>query len=77
MLLMRGLLAIGLLAVLLAACGDGSDGQADSVEPSGADRPTAEDAAGTLTDLNDIEELQVRFNQDRGMARVVLLLSPT
>jgi hypothetical protein len=31
----------------------------------------------TLTDLNSIDELQARFNQDKGAPRLVLLLSPT
>ncbi|MEP6742234.1 MAG: hypothetical protein ABJB61_07020 [bacterium] len=30
-----------------------------------------------LTDLNNIEELQVRFNRDKGEPRLLLLLSPT
>lgn len=30
-----------------------------------------------LTDLHNIEELKVRFNQDRGITRLMLLISPT
>ena len=30
-----------------------------------------------LTNLNNIEELRARFNQDKGTPRLVLLLSPT
>ena len=30
-----------------------------------------------LTDLNNLEELRARFNQDKGTTRLMLLLSPT
>ena len=35
------------------------------------------DSNVTLTDLNNIEELRARFNQDKGTPRLLLLLSPT
>lgn len=31
----------------------------------------------TLTNLNNVEELRVRFNRDMGHVRLLLLLSPT
>ena len=31
----------------------------------------------TITELNSVDELRVRFNADRGTPRIVLLLSPT
>ena len=31
----------------------------------------------TLTELNNIEELRARFNQDKGAPRLILLVSPT
>lgn len=30
-----------------------------------------------LAELNNVEELRTRFNQDKGATRLVLLLSPT
>jgi hypothetical protein len=30
-----------------------------------------------LTELGSVEELKSRFNHDRGMARLILLISPT
>ena len=35
------------------------------------------DSNVTLTDLNNIEDLRARFNQDKGTPRLLLLLSPT
>lgn len=37
-----------------------------------APRPKA-----TLNDLQSVEQLRARFNQDKGKTRLVLLLSPT
>jgi len=34
-------------------------------------------ATATLTDINNVEELQALFNQDKGKVRVILLMSPT
>ena len=31
----------------------------------------------TLRDLKDVEELRAQFNRDKGMPRIILLLSPT
>lgn len=31
----------------------------------------------TLTELNNIEDLRTRFNQDKGTPRLLLLVSPT
>jgi hypothetical protein len=39
----------------------------------GANRP----AGLTVTDLNDVAQLQERFNADQGMPRLVLALAPT
>jgi hypothetical protein len=40
---------------------------------SGAARP----AGLTVTDLDDVGQLQARFNADKGMPRLLLALSPT
>lgn len=52
--------------------------------PSGGTSPTvtlAPDAARpaglTITDLNSVEQLQGRFNADKGVPRLVLALAPT
>ena len=48
--------------MVLAACGGGSDDK---------------NAQSELSDLTSVSELKTRFNDDRGEARLVLLLSPT
>ena len=39
--------------------------------------PARSGGAVGLTDLQDIQQLQTRFNDDAGTTRLVLLLSPT
>lgn len=40
-------------------------------------RRANDDTGAALTDLRAVEELRARFNEDAGMARLILLLSPT
>ena len=55
-----------------------------STAPSGGTSPTVTLAPGATrpaglaaTDLQDIGQLQARFNADKGMPRLVLALAPT
>lgn len=80
---------LGLLAFLLSACGSalGSEpvarsANAEAVESSGPASATAGQAPekpspSVLTDLHSLDELKTRFNDDTGVPRLVLLLSPT
>jgi hypothetical protein len=54
-----------LFSVALTAC---SSGQHQARDRSSAAAPT---------DLGSIDQLQAKFNQDEGMPRLILLLSPT
>ena len=41
-------------------------------------RPWPHSSSGAkLTDIQSVEDLQARFNQDSGSTRLILLLSPT
>jgi hypothetical protein len=55
-----------------------------SMAPSGKPPPTATRAPGaarpaglTVTDLEEVGQLQARFNADRGAPRLLLALAPT
>jgi hypothetical protein len=55
-----------------------------SMAPSGTPPPTATRAPGaarpagrTVTDLEEVGQLQARFNADRGAPRLLLALAPT
>ena len=71
------LLVFGLVAALITW---GLPGMESSNRPPpgvtlvpGATRP----ASLAVTDLNDLGQLQARFNADRGVPRLVLALAPT
>jgi hypothetical protein len=71
------LLVFGLIAALVT-WGPPSTGPSSKAPPTvtlapGATRP----AALAVTDLQDLGQLQVRFNADQGVPRLVLALAPT
>lgn len=65
--------AAALLALTLsvAAC---SGGSSDDAGTTATQAPAQSDV---LTDLTSVEQLRTRFNADRGVPRLLLLLSPT
>jgi hypothetical protein len=60
-------LALVLIALVVAGCGGGDD------EGSG----TTTAAAPGLSDLTSVDRLKERFNGDRGVPRLIVLVAPT
>ena len=63
----RGVLGIGVMLLLGAAC--------TTASPS-----PPEESLGpvpVLNELGGVEQFKARFNEDRGVPRVILLMSPT
>lgn len=60
-----GLIVFGLIAVVLL------------VAKYVSDRVTPDVPGVVLSDIDTIEDLRSRFNQDQGAPRLILLLSPT
>ena len=69
------LLAFALAAAFLnrSTPATAPSGKAPPAAAAGANRP----AGLAVADLNDVGELQARFNADKGVPRLVLALSPT
>jgi hypothetical protein len=71
------LLAFALIAALISwgrsSTGPSSGTPATVTVAPGASRP----AGLAVTDLNDVGQLQARFNDDQGVPRLVLALAPT
>jgi ABC-type glycerol-3-phosphate transport system substrate-binding protein len=65
-------LAFLLLLVALVA---GACGGSDNDEPNRAAAPAP--AEPTLTDLTTVDQLRERFNADRGVPRLIVLVAPT
>jgi hypothetical protein len=71
------LLAFGLIATLMT-WGPASTGPSTKTPPTVTLVPGATQPAGlAVTDLNDVGQLQERFNEDQGVPRLVLALAPT
>jgi hypothetical protein len=71
------LLAFGLIAALIT-WGPPSTGPSAKTPPTMTLVPGATRPAGlAVTDLNDVGQLQARFNADQGVPRLVLALAPT
>jgi hypothetical protein len=71
------LLVFGLIAALVTwgppSVGPSGKAPATVTLAPGATRPTGL----AVTDLNDVGQLQARFNADQGVPRLVLALAPT
>jgi len=67
---------VALLAILLTGCGGGGNRTERATSP-GATAETSTPAHGSLTDLASVEQFAALFNQEEGVPRLVLLLSPT
>ena len=71
------LLVFGLIAALVT-WGPPPVGPSSKAPPTVTLGPGATQPAGlAVTDLHDIGQLQVRFNADQGVPRLVLALAPT
>jgi hypothetical protein len=71
------LLAFALVAALITS-GPPSIGPSSKAPPTVTLAPGATRPGGlAVTDLNDVGQLQERFNDDQGMPRLVLALAPT
>jgi hypothetical protein len=67
------LLLFGLIATLITLGPPSTKTPATVTLAPGVTRP----AGLAVTDLNDLGQLQARFNADQGMPRLVLALAPT
>jgi hypothetical protein len=71
------LLVFGLIAAVIT-WGPPANGPSRTAPPTVTLAPGATRPAGlAVTDLNDLGQLQARFNADQGMPRLVLALAPT
>jgi hypothetical protein len=68
--LMLVLIHLVLLAPLFVACGSAPATSTDTYSSTAVSAPV-------LTDISSPEALKARFNQDAGVPRLILLVSPT
>ena len=62
----RGALGIGVMLLLGAACTSASPSPQKPVGP-----------VPVLNELEGVDQFKARFNEDRGVSRIILLMSPT
>lgn len=68
------LISAALLALLLTGCGGGGGGDEAASRPGATGSGSA---MGSLRDVASVEEFAALFNEEDGVPRLVLLLSPT
>ncbi len=65
------------LSLALSSCGEASEEPQALERSSTSEEPQALERSSTLADLANVQELQALFNNDEGIPRLILLLSPT
>jgi hypothetical protein len=65
------------LTLMLAACGAPPPASTSAPPASAAPAQATATPAPVLSDLHAPDDLKVHFNQDAGVPRIILLLSPT
>jgi hypothetical protein len=65
------------LPIVLAGCGGGGDGAEPAAQPTTTAGKSSTHAEPSLTDLASVDQFAALFNEQQGVPRLVLLLSPT
>jgi hypothetical protein len=68
---------LALVALLVVACGAPRATTTSAPPPSATAPSVTATPAPVLTDIHGPDDLKVRFNQDVGVPRIILLVSPT
>ena len=69
--------ALLLLAPLFVACSATTPTTTSAPQDRSVSQSPTAVPAPTLTDITSPDDLKVRFNQDAGIPRIILLVSPT